>query len=247
MALVKRIRRDRKPCKGWNVLRTKVITSFLGSETDLIVHQVRYNILATIAVGGYSVVYRALDKNGQEVALKVANISNEDNEINERLMTEPQLLIKMKNCENVVKMLDHEMISRELSVIVMELGQETLADILARAELTLSDLRKYWSSILCCVSDLHTNNIIHCDIKPENFLLVNGDMKIIDLGLSVALPENVGSVELDETYGTAPYLAPECEESRHSNTDGSSRFISTVRSGVFRELNQSPNLLYSQL
>ena len=144
------------------------------------------------------------------------------------------MLMKMKSCLNVVKLLDHEMISRELSVIVMELGQETLADVLARDELTLTDLRRYWSSILSCVSDLHSNNIIHGDIKPENFLLVNGDMKIIDLGLSVAMPANVSSVELDQTYGTGPYLAPECQDSRLSRTEGQTKFVSTVRWRVFR-------------
>ena len=236
MSLVNRIRRNRQSSKGWNILRTEVISSLFESEREVVVQAVRYSIQATIAVGGYSVVYKAVDQDGHEVALKVANVCNEDNEINERLVAEPQLLMKVKSCLNVVKLLDHEMISRELSVIVMELGQETLADVLARDELTLTDLRRYWSSILSCVSDLHSNNIIHGDIKPENFLLVNGDMKIIDLGLSVAMPANVSSVELDQTYGTGPYLAPECEDSRLSRSEGHSKYISTVRSRVFRNM-----------
>ena len=97
MSLVNRIRRNRQSSKGWNILRTEVISSLFESEREVVVQAVRYSIQATIAVGGYSVVYKAVDQDGQEVALKVANVSNEDNEINERLVAEPQLLMKVKS------------------------------------------------------------------------------------------------------------------------------------------------------
>ena len=134
-----------------------------------------------------------------------------------------------KNCEHVVKLLDHELISRSLMVLVMELGQETLADIIRKEELSLSEIRRTWSSVLACVEDLHSHNIIHCDIKPENFILVNGQMKIIDFGLSLVLPEQSESVDLDQTYGTGVYLAPECLDSNLCKKDGANRFVTTIR------------------
>ena len=52
-------------------MRTEVISSLFESERKVVVQAVRYSIQATIAVGGYSVVYKAVDQDGQEVALKV--------------------------------------------------------------------------------------------------------------------------------------------------------------------------------
>ena len=175
---------------------------------------------------------RAVDQTGREVALKVVNIKNEDDEINERLVMEPELMIKLRDCEHVVKLLDQDMVSGQFLVMAMELGEGTLADILNRGELTFSHVRRYWESILSCVSDLHTNNIIHCDIKPENFLFVSGNMKIIDFGLSIALPENKESVDLDQSYGTGLYVAPECLDSTLRSEDGTKRFITTIRFSI---------------
>lgn len=38
--------------------------------------------------------------------------------------------------------------------------------------------------LLSAVIYLHANNIVHCDIKPENIMYKNGMLKLIDLGLS---------------------------------------------------------------
>lgn len=59
-------------------------------------------------------------------------------------------------------------------------------------------------------SDLENKKIAHCDIKPENILVMNAytlEMKICDVG-SCKL---IDSQALDEAtiQGTVPYLAPE--------------------------------------
>jgi serine/threonine protein kinase len=43
---------------------------------------------------------------------------------------------------------------------------------------------------LKALADVHSKNIIHLDIKPENFLLVEGVLKIIDFGLAKKIPNN---------------------------------------------------------
>ena len=57
------------------------------------------------------------------------------------------------------------------------------------------------------ISKLHENNILHRDLKLENLMLdAEGNIKIIDFGLSTVLQKN----QLAQTYvGTCEYQAPE--------------------------------------
>ncbi|HEV2653767.1 MAG TPA: protein kinase, partial [Ktedonobacteraceae bacterium] len=55
----------------------------------------------------------------------------------------------------------------------------------------------------------HNQNIIHCDIKPENMLLgPEGELWLSDFGLSLELPSS-HSLSLQEIAGTLYYMAPE--------------------------------------
>ena len=52
------------------------------------------------------------------------------------------------------------------------------------------------------------------DIKPENFVFVNGTLKLIDLGLALCLPVGEDQLETEVVYGTNLFMAPECFTSR---------------------------------
>ena len=39
------------------------------------------------------------------------------------------------------------------------------------------------------LAHIHSCDVVHLDIKPENFLLVEGVLKIIDFGLAKKLPK----------------------------------------------------------
>ena len=60
--------------------------------------------------------------------------------------------------------------------------------------------------IILSLDYIHTNNILHCDLKPENLVLdSNGYMKLTDFGIAkVYKKEN-----FRETSGTLGYMAPE--------------------------------------
>ena len=66
--------------------------------------------------------------------------------------------------------------------------------------------KQYIKPLLNAVEYLHDNNIIHCDIKPENILIMgDGTLKLCDLGL--AIDTNIHTP--NKFLGTAEFMAPE--------------------------------------
>lgn len=53
--------------------------------------------------------------------------------------------------------------------------------------------------------------IIHYDLKPQNIIFHNGEVKITDFGLCKIIEENQDKIELtSQGVGTYWYQAPEC-------------------------------------
>ena len=70
-------------------------------------------------------------------------------------------------------------------------------------------LRKfYWSEMLKAVQVLHRENIVHSDLKPANFLLVAGNLKLIDFGIAHALQQDMTSITLDQQVGHSQLHEP---------------------------------------
>jgi serine/threonine-protein kinase TTK/MPS1 len=98
----------------------------------------------------------------------------------------------------------------------MELGESDLAHIIrmkydpVEASLDLSFTRYYWKEMLECVQSVHDYDIVHSDLKPANFLLVRGRLKLIDFGIANAIDiDNTVNVHRDSHVGTPNYMSPE--------------------------------------
>ena len=64
--------------------------------------------------------------------------------------------------------------------------------------------------MLEAVQVVHGERIVHSDLKPANFLLVSGQLKLIDFGIAKAIPhENTTNIHRDTQIGTLSYMAPE--------------------------------------
>ena len=75
----------------------------------------------------------------------------------------------------------------------MECGSIDLAGFLRknRQQINDNDLRTYWNQMLNTVQAIHTKGIIHSDLKPANFLFVEGKLKLIDFGIANAIQVNL--------------------------------------------------------
>ena len=65
---------------------------------------------------------------------------------------------------------------------------------------------------LCeCLKDIHSRNIIHCDIKPQNIIYNHKtkELLIIDFGASIKVNKNDKYVIIEENMGTEGYMSDE--------------------------------------
>jgi serine/threonine-protein kinase len=175
-----------------------------------------YQILATIAKGGMSVVYRGLDSAHQrEIALKV---------MLPELTTKPNLLERFHREGRLGAKLLHENIVR-----VFESGERYGINFMALELLQGMDLDYYLeqkgrlppveaiqmiAQAARALAHMHENKIVHRDIKPANFILAqnNGQstMKLIDLGLAREKNDDEKRiVRAGTALGTVDYMAPE--------------------------------------
>ena len=63
--------------------------------------------------------------------------------------------------------------------------------------------------MLEAVHAIHGENIVHTDLKPANFLLVEGSLKLIDFGIAKAIPNDTTNIQRDSQTGTCNYMSPE--------------------------------------
>lgn len=76
------------------------------------------------------------------------------------------------------------------------------------------------TKILSGIKILHSANIIHRDLKPENiFVLQNGDIKILDYGLSKII-DYTSITSTGNILGTFAYMSPEQITETYTDTWG---------------------------
>lgn len=164
----------------------------------------RYQILEKIGSGSFATVYRARDVElGREVAIKQLHQEFVDNPQRlERFWQEAQLLASLQH-PNIVTIFD---IVRERGWLIMELMQSSLAQRLAGRQIDLRALRATLAHVLRALKYLHSQGIIHGDIKPGNLMIdARRRVKLGDFGLACRVATADGSL----LKGTTKYMAPE--------------------------------------
>ena len=131
-------------------------------------------------------------------------------------MREILFLEKLKECDLVVKTFDYEIRDTEdehMMFVLMEKGEKDLNYIIDRHRkknnLTGTKVRYFWEQMLEAVHQVHEHNIVHADLKPLNFLLVKGELKVIDFGLAGEIMPGRDHLLRSYMGGTKNYMSPE--------------------------------------
>jgi serine/threonine protein kinase len=76
-------------------------------------------------------------------------------------------------------------------------------------KVNLNFLRLTWQHLLEAVHSIHEERVVHGDLKPANFLFVNGTLKLIDFGIAKTISDNTTNIMRDSQVGTLNYMCPE--------------------------------------
>jgi serine/threonine-protein kinase len=166
----------------------------------------RFDILELVGVGGMGAVYRARDRELDEVvALKV---------IKRSLAAIPAVVERFRQEVKLARRVTHVNVARTYELgtsdgvmyCTMELieGESLTKRLSQRGKLPVADA----VSIVCALCDglatAHAADVMHRDIKPDNILIANdGRVVLADFGVA-AIGHAAG-----ELSGTPAYMAPE--------------------------------------
>jgi serine/threonine-protein kinase len=157
----------------------------------------KYRIERRIARGGFADVYQALDTiEGIRVALKVPHDSFLHIHGEEGFRQEVRVNARLSH-PNILPVKNADFIDGRF-IIAYPLGERSLADRLKSRVATRTAI-DYADQILAAVAHAHERRLIHCDIKPENFVL-------FDRGIA---RYSVRTMLNGSGSGTVGYLAPE--------------------------------------
>jgi serine/threonine protein kinase len=170
-----------------------------------------FRLDAILGHGGSGIVYDAT-WGPRRVALKVLHphlIGTE--RMRAQFLAEAQRLQTIAH-PAVVKVLAVGELPDARPYLAMErLEGETLASVLARGPLALTEALALFSELCSAVGALHEQNLIHRDLKPENVFIVNGRHAVLlDFGIAKELAAPASTTTMDGgVRGTPAYMAPE--------------------------------------
>ncbi|CAH8823366.1 unnamed protein product [Trichobilharzia szidati] len=195
-----------------------------AEKNEVIVGGEFYRIIGRLGEGGSSVVYSALDGNFNPWAIKVVRLKESTpKECVTSYLHEIEMLKRFQNSDRIIRLRTY-LQTPELIILVMEKGECDLSKIIieyaSEGSSTSSSKRHirpmlpsavifYWDQMLRCVKELHDLEIVHLDLKPQNFVLVNHRLKLIDLSLSHELSKESVTVDDWVNLGTVSYMSPE--------------------------------------
>lgn len=121
------------------------------------------------------------------------------------LAREFRLLASLRH-PHIISVLDYGFAEDQRPFFAMELVRDPRNILKAAAGSSLEDKMSLVIQMLQALTYLHRRGVIHRDLKPSNVLVDDGDLKVLDFGIS-ELRERVKSS--DGITGTINYMAPE--------------------------------------
>ena len=175
--------------------------------------QKKYEVIGVVGEGAYGVVYKCKNKEtGQFVAIK--KFKETEDELVQKTMRRELKMLQMLKHENCVDFQDAYSHKGNL-YLVFEYVEKNLLEVLEESPNGLSPklIKSFVYQMCKAISYLHSNNMIHRDVKPENLLIdENMKLKLCDFGFArkILLDKNNNNINpMTDYVATRWYRSPE--------------------------------------
>jgi|GEM_PF-487531 len=191
----------------------------------------KYRILCHVGKGSMAVVYKAIQEStGREMAVKMLHQFLGSKEDSVKRFHREARAVSCLHHTNIIHLYDFGMMPDGQPYIVTEfLDGMTLAELLRqRGQLTVKEALPLFEQVLEGIAEAHKNRVIHRDLKPDNIVLQEVDVKlpidsenlikhngvrVVDFGVAKMWGEAGGSsasLTLEgKVCGSPAYMSPE--------------------------------------
>jgi serine/threonine protein kinase len=201
-----------------------------------------YKAFSTLGKGGMGTVFKAVDSQGQIVAIKMIGGRGTDrrakgNEVYRiGLVREARLAAELRH-PNIVRIYDIGQEKGNLYVVMEYLEGVPLDRYIQSRKVGVAEALRIGAELCDALGYAHSRGVIHRDVKPQNtFIMANGRVKLVDFGLACPREGVAGF----RGAGTPGYMSPEqiIEKDLDGRTDiwsaGVTVFVMLTRRHPFR-------------
>ena len=171
----------------------------------------RYALEALIGSGGMADVYQAKDQLLERtVAVKILHQQYEnDTEFIGRFQREAKAAARITH-PNIVNVYDVGVAEGRHYIVMEYVPGRTLKELIQeRGRIPVLEALPIARQIARALAQAHANNLVHCDIKPHNILVMpDGNIKVADFGIARAVTESAFTYN-ENIMGSVHYFSPE--------------------------------------
>ena len=167
----------------------------------------------------------------------------EDDEYVKRFRREVRLLKRFAGNSKIVEVL-HSNSKHEPPYFVMKYYPDgDLTGHVDTIKASIEEQERIFTLMIECISELHSNDVFHRDIKPQNFLMDGDGLVVSDFGLGMEPGSTSRFTSSSMFWGTQGYLPPEFQNGGFKLADESSDVFMLGKSFYVLVTKQNPTYL----